>query len=260
MTHSMHQIPLPSDEIHLWFTEVTDISDFVFLSEHLNVLSTQERHRYFRLATASKRAEFLVAHLLLRYALTSYAPIAPQSWRFFSTSNGKPEINHALDCAHLRFNLSHTDGLVAICIANQLPVGIDAEYINRSSESHKLVCSQFSNLEISALNLLKADKRIIRFYQYWTLKEAFLKATGLGLTSKLSDFGFEFGEDGFPKIVTNMPIVDEGAHWKFFTPQLTSTHATAVATYWNKGDRMTQRPKLRFWKSVPLISKEEVHG
>lgn len=111
----------------------------------------------------------------------------PAAVEFRHSKHGRPELVSDIG---LQFNLTHTNGLIALAVTTQAPVGIDVEYLNRQAGIPKLASRYFSDEENSALYRLPAEAWSQRFYDLWTLKEAYLKACGTGLTTPLRDFSF----------------------------------------------------------------------
>ena len=98
---------------------------------------------------------------------------------------GKPTIAHPKDIAPLSFNLSHTERLIVCLVALDREVGVDAEDTERAGETVEVADRFFSPTEVAALRALPAQSRRRRFFQYWTLKEAYIKARGMGLSLPL---------------------------------------------------------------------------
>lgn len=203
--------------------------DEAALAEEAALLSDEERARAGRLTFPRHRRDFIAAHALLRRALSERHPIAPQAWTFVRGQGGKPELSPALAHATgLTFNLAHTDGLVACVIARGAEVGVDVETVNRDTDGLALARRYFSAAERTHLEACARDVVGRRFIEIWTLKEAFVKATGAGITRPLDTFSFEVAED---LSVTFEPPADERARpWRFalFAPQAGYRIAVAV--------------------------------
>jgi 4'-phosphopantetheinyl transferase len=181
-----------------------ELADRARRDHYLAILSPGEKRRMARLLSQPKQDLFLLAHGLLRTELSRYTgfqsptPIAqspksdcpvvdPAAWRFKTAAHGRPEI--AAPKSPLRFNLSHTQGLAACAVTNGCDVGIDVENITRK-HSPRLAERVFSRRELKTLRGLPAGEQARRFFELWTLKEAYLKARGLGLMIPLKTFSF----------------------------------------------------------------------
>lgn len=116
--------------------------------------------------------------------------MAPRSLEFGYTDFGKP----FLPGGRLRFNISHSGVLMACAIASSTDIGVDIEAIRPVSEDGAIASRFFSRREIDALFRLHGSERAAAFFRCWTRKEAFLKATGEGLSGSLSSFSVSLGE------------------------------------------------------------------
>ena len=160
------------------------------------LLDAGERARRSRFRFEHLARQYTVAHGLLRLALTRKCPhIAPADWRFTAGPQGKPGVAPGLP--PLAFSLAHTRGLVAVAVgaAEDGPVGLDAEDAGRSVDL-AVANRFFAPVEVEDLFHLPDGERLRRFFTLWSLKESFLKATGLGLSLPLDAFSFTFSDAG----------------------------------------------------------------
>jgi 4'-phosphopantetheinyl transferase len=206
--------PLAMGEVHVWYRVTDTIADTTSALDEES-LSADECARRDRFHAAADRRDYAIAHGLLRRSLSRYAPVPPHRWRFASGANGKPFINDGC----LSFNLSHTRGLVACTVAHSTPLGIDVERINRVTDVESLADRFFSHSETAALCRGAADVHV-RFIDLWTLKEAFVKATGRGLSQPLDSFSFDLDYAG-RRIGFAAPPGYDAAEWRFalYAPQ-----------------------------------------
>ncbi|SDE02632.1 4'-phosphopantetheinyl transferase family protein [Glycomyces harbinensis] len=148
----------------------------------LAVLDRTERERLARFAYAHTRMQYLTAHALLRCALSAMTDgVGAAEWRFTAAPGGKPAI--AAPASRLRFNLSHTDGAVACAIADGTECGIDIESATAVGDD----IGQFAFTADERARIAQAPKDSQRTLRtaLWTLKEAYGKATGEGLTARV---------------------------------------------------------------------------
>jgi 4'-phosphopantetheinyl transferase len=179
----------------------------------LAMLSDDERARSRSLQFDGHRREYLATRALVRTALSHYYPLAPEAWRFRLNSYGKPHVDP--DCG-LRFNLSNSLDMVVCLIARGSEVGVDLESYARAKDIADLAEDVFSPLELSQLEALPGPERLDRALSLWTLKEAFIKARGTGLSMPLKKLSFLFeGVDGI-RLELDPCLRDEpGRHWRF---------------------------------------------
>lgn len=181
-------------------------------------LDADERERQGRLRREADRDRFLVAHTHLRATLSRYAEVGPDAWRFVRSG---PRARPRLDPMHRRpdlcFSLAHTPGLVACIVTRGADCGIDVEQEGRVSDPLSVARHAFSEPEREAVERRPSD-----FLIHWTLKEAYAKASGLGLRAALR--GARFDLMGEPKLMGGAP-----AAWRFIHARPTATHHMAIA-------------------------------
>lgn len=187
------------DALHLWCAYPRDLLDEPALRACVSLLSEDERARWQRFRVERARREYLAAHALLRNALSHYGALAPQDWRFKTNAHGKPAPHP--DCG-LGFNLSHSGGL-AVCLISETAaqVGVDVEPLARANQIAAVAHRVFSPREQAQLDGLPAQGRLNRHLDLWTLKEAYAKARGLGLSLPLDRISFlSDGRDSSPRL------------------------------------------------------------
>lgn len=124
--------------------------------------------------------------------MSRYAPVAPADWHFSRGEHGKPAL---LDSPRpLDFNLSHSGDWLACVVTAGTAVGLDIEYCDPDRNVLKLARRFFQAPEIAVLQACSKVEKTARFYDYWTLKEAGIKASGaaLGLELPFSGFKLDF--------------------------------------------------------------------
>jgi 4'-phosphopantetheinyl transferase len=150
---------------------------------YLSMISPSEAARNARFATPVLRQRDLQARALVRCALSLHAPLAPKDWKFSQSKYGKPSIAPCHDdLTHWQFNLSDSENVAVMAICQKLAIGVDIEL---STVTDELLDSPliFSPCERVSLKKLPLAERRRRFIEHWTIKEAYLKARGLGIGS-----------------------------------------------------------------------------
>ena len=194
-----------------------------------SVLSADERVRRERFVRASDGDLFAAAHVLVRTTLSRYADIAPGEWTFANNAHGRPEITNANAPVGLRCNLSHTDGLVAVVVHDSLDAGVDVERAGRLADLDSVARTVFADVELAGLRALPEVLQQDRFYHLWTLKEAFIKAKGMGLALPLKDFWFSLEGSGAIPFDCVESVDPEPDAWTFTVGQPTPEHMLATA-------------------------------
>jgi 4'-phosphopantetheinyl transferase len=192
----------------------------------MKLLSDEERERHSRFHFERDRSLYLTAHALLRISLSRHANVEPQAWQFRTGKYGRPEI--AEPRSRLRFNLSHTHGLAACAVVLDRDIGMDVERITRDIPTD-VAETTFSPRERSDILGTSATARARRFLEYWTLKEAYIKARGVGMSLPLDQFTFCKDESGVWRILFEKPLCDDPERWQFWSWQLGSGHQVALA-------------------------------
>ena len=149
-------------------------------------LSAGEQRRAVRFRFERHRRRFIVGRAITRGLLGRYIDEPPGKLMLGEAPHGKPVLQKA--GARLRFNLSHTGDVMLIAVANGFDVGIDVEAIDNSLDHTALAERSFAPGEIAMLRNTHPARRATIFSSIWTLKEAFVKATGTGLSARLDTF------------------------------------------------------------------------
>ena len=183
------------DQVHVWY-RLTESLRQPALATARALLSSEERSRYDGFRLACDRRDYAAAHALLRTSLSCYSEIDPQAWAFEAGGHGKPElpVRDGLR-VRLTFSLSHARGIVACAIAPGANVGIDVERTDLTFDYSSIASRYLAPHEIVQLHRCRPQDRSARFVELWTLKEAYVKATGSGLSLALSRFGFQIEGD-----------------------------------------------------------------
>jgi|GEM_PF-134532 len=184
---------LGSDAVHVWCASLNLGPSRIQALER--TLSTDERERASRFHFHRDRECFIASRGILRFILGRYLDREPADLRFFYNAYGKPALTEEMTDG-LRFNLSHSAGLALYAVAQNREVGIDLEWIRPSLAREQIAERVFSAAEVAALRSLPDQLQAEGFFTYWTLKEAFTKAKGEGLTLPLDGFEVSPSSEG----------------------------------------------------------------
>jgi 4'-phosphopantetheinyl transferase len=168
--------------IDIWYANIS--THLKIVSDLETVLSEYEINRADRFRFERHRIQFVVARATLRHILSSYLSVPPKRVEFQYAHLGKP----LLDPKHkstLKFNISHTNELVAIAISLGRDVGIDIESLDHLCDYDGIATQCFTKQESEILQSVPKNIRNLAFFNAWTRKEAFLKACGLGLSRSM---------------------------------------------------------------------------
>lgn len=217
------------DKVEVW-TVAQDAADVrARIDAYKAMLPEEERRRSLRFMQERDRERFVLGRVLARTMLSRWGGRPPRAWEIVIDERGRPELaREATAAANLRFNLSHTDGLIACALTVEREVGVDVETIDRHV-THDLPERFFSAREVADLRALPPDEQSVVFFDYWTLKEAYIKARGLGLALPLGQFTFIRSDGRAPCIEFAPELHDDPASWQFAQFWPTATHRMAVA-------------------------------
>ena len=246
---------LPGD-VHLWCAFCDEIRDEALLEAYERLLSADERERRARFVFPHDRHRFLVTRALVRTVLSTYADVAPGDWRFTVNAHGRPEIASGHPGAGLlSFSVSHTPGLVALGVGHGRALGVDAEHVRERQAPAGVADRFFAPSEAAALRALPEARQPRRFFEYWTLKEAYVKARSLGLSLPLRDFSVQFiGERGIALSVDGKSAggTDAASPWQLWQFSVADDHLVAVCA----GHTGQGQSRLVVRRIVPLRAEE----
>ena len=146
------------------------------------ILSADELQRAGRFHFERDQNRFITARGILRHILGSYLRKNPYNVRFEYTAKGKPILAMAYEPGILSFNLSHSNAFALYAVTLHRNIGIDIEHISENVAIWEIARRFFSQAETSSLERIHKNKVHELFFQYWTRKEAFLKARGEGIS------------------------------------------------------------------------------
>lgn len=173
---------LNKGEAHIFFLKL-DCSDAAVTQSYL-LLSAKQRQRADRFVVDKPRRCYIAAAARARELIAPYLGVHPTDVNYGYGEQGKP----CLIGSDLQFNISHTEDRLALVIALDQPAGIDIEYHSGKLNVLELAQRFFHPDEYQQLCQISGDQQLACFYRLWTLKEAFIKATGKGLSFGLENF------------------------------------------------------------------------
>lgn len=193
------------------------------------LLTADEAARGRRFVRPRDRDAFVLTRALVRTMLSRYGPTAPEDWRFVTNAHQCPFVVDAqAGTPPLRFNVSHTDGLVVLAVVRGHRVGIDVEAVTRPV-LEDVAGRHFAPAEVAALRARPAADQPRLFFDYWTLKEAYIKARGMGLAIPLDRFAFTLRAEGPPRISFAAGFDDRAERWQFWQAWPTPHHRLGLA-------------------------------
>ncbi|MFK7731925.1 MAG: 4'-phosphopantetheinyl transferase superfamily protein [Pseudomonadales bacterium] len=243
-------LSLPAKEAHFWSCRPENLptDDSCYLGQLDAVLDANEQQRRDRFKFERHALMFRVSHALVRYVLSQYAHLQPSEWRFRKNEHGKPYVvNEGFE--HLQFSLSHTEGYAAIAVSSDCEIGCDVERRRDNVRAPDIAHRFFSKSEVAQLLSNNEELQHFRFFDYWSLKESYIKAKGKGLAIPLGDFSFHL--DSRPITFTALPSLElDTSQWYFELFDVGNEHAAAIAA-------PQQLLRIKTFSAVPLRSFTE---
>lgn len=192
-------------------------------------LSADEHERWQRFRHDADRQRFLLARALTRSVLARCLQQAPAALQFTRNRHGKPELVHstAMPEQPLKFNISHTQGLLVLALTVVDEVGVDVEAVTRDADMLALAERYFAAAEVALLRAAAPLQLRELFFRLWTLKEAYVKARGLGLQLGLDSFAFGIDAALVPSLL--QAEADDVTRWSCFSLNHAESFRIAVA-------------------------------
>jgi 4'-phosphopantetheinyl transferase len=247
-------LPLTTDEIHLWLAPYDDSGDEPLHDAYRKLLNPAEREQEPRFYFARDRRRYLVTRALVRTVLSRYAPVEPADWVFSTNAYGRPEIANAqVRDAGLSFNLSHTHSLIVLGVTKQRALGVDVENVVAREAAIDVANHYFAPPEVALLHASPRQEQQYRFFEYWTFKESYIKARGMGLSLPLDKFSFHYRHETAVEIAIDPELADEPARWQFWQFQPSPEYLVAVCA-----ERAgASSPRLTVRTAVPMLTENE---
>lgn len=219
---------LTSGQIHLWCVSLDDALEPQLLRRYEALMSADERDRAGRFHFERDRLRYIVTRALVRTGLSRYAPWAPAQWQFGTDAHGRPFVVNLPAPSVPTFNISHTRDWIILGVRARHGLGVDVEHARARDSMCDLADMFFSPEEAAALRQLPPAARETRFYEYWTLKEAYIKARGLGLAIPLDVFSFRLSTPGTIEFHIEPHYPDSAQRWRFCQFSLDAQHLAAL--------------------------------
>lgn len=215
ITHSEFQIAktlaLQEDEVQLWRADLEAIR--ADENRWRNVLSGDELTRASRFHFPRDRQLFIASRALLRMILGGYLATDPTRVSFSYSQKQKPSLGAAHAGSDVTFNLSHSGGIALLAFTHRREIGIDVEQVRREPDLEAIARRFFSAHEQAQLADLPPANRPEGFFRCWTRKEAYMKATGDGLSLPLHQFDVSIAEEESNALLATRPNSSEAALW-----------------------------------------------
>jgi 4'-phosphopantetheinyl transferase len=217
--------PSMTDEVDVRYV-LLDKAGNSELAVLLSLLLPKERERALTYYRLEDQIAFATGRVLVRKMLSGLATQPAAGWNFEYNAFGKTSIVTTAGWPDLRFNISHCDGVAAVAVSIGREIGIDVERIDSRHNYLEIALAELAPAEFELLRNLPKEQQRKSFFALWTLKEAYVKATGRGLTLSLAQFAFSLDP---PAISFAADAAEEPDSWFFWQELLSPLHVVAVA-------------------------------
>ena len=197
-------------------------------------LSPEERARAARYRFAGDARRFVVARAALRSILAAHIGVAAAEVALRAGPAGRPELAAGHPEAP-RFNLSHSGELAVCALGDDRALGVDVERVRPMPDLEGVMRAVFAPAERARVRAAPAAARARAFFRAWTLKEAWVKARGEGLSDALAAVAILEDRAG------RLGLVPRSGEWSFATFAPDAGHVAAVAVEGRAELRVTCR-------------------
>lgn len=204
-------LKLKPDEVHIWRASLNVATSRV--ESLLTTLCAEEQQKAHRFRFSKDQKHFIVARGLLRIILGRYLNKNPSDLSFCYNQYGKPALLSADSTQTISFNVSHSHELALIAVTQNCAIGVDLEYIRPDFPCEQIAQSCFSPTERAVLRQIPAEIKTSVFFTGWTRKEAYIKATGKGLSLPLDQFDVSLIPGEPAKLLNTQWDMSEADRW-----------------------------------------------
>jgi 4'-phosphopantetheinyl transferase len=216
----------PGHGVRVWQARIDRLAPHI--QEFEPFLHPDEQARAGRCRSSRHRAEFVIRRGLLRVILGHCLGVEPGALQFEYGPQGRPAIARPACGRSLHFSLSHSYGAALYAVVWGRAVGVDLERVRLLSEAEQIADQFFSARESRALRELPGSEKVQGFFNCWTRKEAYLKATGQGLAHGLDDFSVSLAPGEPARLLEVQANPAEIARWSFHELLPTPGYAAAL--------------------------------
>ncbi len=217
-------LALSGRDVHVWTLRI-GVSDAV-AARFEPFLTPDEKRRAERLRFCHLYRSFVTTRGFLRCLLGHYLGLHPANISFKYGLKGKPAVASS---AGIEFNATHSSGLAVFVFTLDCQIGIDLEQIHPVTEMQHVADCFFCPEEAGEIRSLPPRERQRGFFSCWTRKEAYIKATGDGLSAPLNEFRVALQPNEPVRFIHLSHDTSDAAAWMLHDLGLAPGYAAAMA-------------------------------
>jgi len=206
---------------HLWLLDINQFTAGHYACAE-QIMSNAERERAQKFVRGKN--EYIASRWLLRKVLGRYTNVAPAAVEFLYADKGKPYLPQG----DIHFSLSHSGHWALLAVAKTELIGVDIEELKPARDLLGIAENYYHPKEFAYLRTLKEEAQHAYFYRLWTLKEAFLKAIGAGISAGLEKIQFDIAGDNIKAQIAASLSADTD-EWQFHQWAMTTQDYCALA-------------------------------
>ena len=210
-------LPIFSERVNLDLWWISLLQPQQVLDCCREVLSSGEMRKAASFHFQRDRDRWVIARGAIRHVLATYLKVSPRELRFQYGGHGKPDVMDAINQPGLKFNLSHSGDFALAAVTRKVNVGVDVELIRPEVSGVEIAKEFFSPRDVQKLTQLTPRQQVEVFFECWTLKEAYLKACGAGLSVRLDSFDVVRESQNLPALLAVAQQSGEVEHWKMYS-------------------------------------------
>ncbi|MFD1613739.1 4'-phosphopantetheinyl transferase family protein [Gelatiniphilus marinus] len=214
--------------VHVWYAYFSNNTNN--LNYYLKLLSEDEIKKTSKFKFKTNQQQSIISRGILRQLSSKYLNIKPESLSFKYGKYGKPEYDFD---SKLKFNISHSGGLIVLGFVKDFDIGVDVEKVKNDFDVLEIASNFFSALEIEALKKVPKEKQVENFYRCWTRKESFVKAKSLGLSFALDSFSVCINSNSKSKLLETKWNEAEKHKWQLHPFTLQPDYKGAISILGN---------------------------
>jgi len=246
---------ITAEEIHVFIAFTDAYTGDARLEACRQLLQPHELARASLFHFERDRVRHIVTRWLARSVLARYVGVAAEALRFEQNVYGRPKLDsEAHPETSIRFNISHTDGVVVLAVTSGAEVGIDVENVIARPAALDVAERFFAPDEAARLRSVPMPARSRAFFEYWTLKESYIKARGKGLSLDLGKFAFHFPNDRSIALHVHPDLDDAGERWRFWQFEAPPEYLFALCAECTG----TLPQRLTFTRVIPQQAHQEL--